>query len=122
MIFKHVVKGFAELEPLLAVLSAFYINIFLLYLCQLMPHASCSRAVSAWVVMGSKLWALLTNLAEEIDGKAVFSSLFHGEVAGCCCKTEAIKQPLAVAAEAASAEAPDADLGKMQPFFSFFFF
>ena len=56
------------------------------------------------------------------DGKAVFSSLFHGEVAGCCCKTEAIKQPLAVAAEAASAEAPDADLGKMQPFFSFFFF
>jgi len=52
----------------------------------------------------------------------VFSSLFHGEVAGCCCKTEAIKQPLAVAAEAASAEAPDADLGKMQPFFSFFFF
>lgn len=55
MIFKHVVKGFAELEPLLAVLSAFYINIFLLYLCQLMPRASCSRAVSVRAAMGSKL-------------------------------------------------------------------
>lgn len=39
MIFKHVVKGFAELEPLLAVLSAFYINIVLLYLWQ--THATC---------------------------------------------------------------------------------
>lgn len=59
------------------------------------------------------------NLLRKSDGKAVLSNLFHSEVAGCCCKTEAFKQPLAVIAEAASTEAPDADLGKMQPFFFF---